>query len=145
VLPGAALKYAIGETMLLRGAYGITLSRPQVRELAPYDYYDFLRDRRIIGNPDLKTATIHNADLRWEWFFGEGQLAAVSGFYKRFLDPIELQLVSAGDDLQLLYVNAKGATNFGGELELRSELAALSRALRRFSVSGNLSVIRSRI
>ena len=53
--------------------------------------------------------------------------------------------MSAGDDLQLLYQNAKGATNFGGELELRSELAALSKALRRFSLGGNLSLIRSRI
>ncbi|HET9011896.1 MAG TPA: TonB-dependent receptor, partial [Gemmatimonadaceae bacterium] len=62
VLPGAALKYAVNDAMLLRAAYGLTVSRPQVRELAPYDYYDFLRDRKIIGNPDLKTATIHNAD-----------------------------------------------------------------------------------
>ena len=80
--------------MLFRAAYGMTLSRPQVRELAPYDYYDFLRDRKIIGNPALKTATIHNADVRWEWFFGEGQVAAVSGFYKRFIDPIELQIIN---------------------------------------------------
>jgi outer membrane receptor protein involved in Fe transport len=145
VLPSAALKYTIGESMLIRAAYATTLSRPQVRELAAYDYYDFLRDRRIIGNPQLKTATIHNADLRWEWFFGEGQLAAVSGFYKRFIDPIELQLISNNDELNSQYQNAKGATNYGGELELRSELGPLARALRRFSLGGNLSLIRSRI
>jgi len=142
-LPGAALKFAVSNTMLLRAAYGITVSRPQVRELAPYDYYDFLRDRNIIGNPALKTATIHNADVRWEWFFREGQVAAVSGFYKRFLDPIELQII--GTALDSVYQNAKGATAFGAELELRSDLAMLSRLLRRFSVGGNLSLIRSRI
>ncbi len=145
VLPSAALKYTIGGSMLIRAAYAMTLSRPQVRELAAYDYYDFLRDRRIVGNPELKTATIHNADLRWEWFFGEGQLAAISGFYKRFLDPIELQLISNGDELNSQYQNAKGATNFGGELELRSELERLHRRLQRFSLGGNLSLIRSRI
>ena len=144
VLPGAALKYTVSETMLFRAAYGMTLSRPQVRELAPYDYYDFLRDRKIIGNPDLKTATIHNADVRWEWFFGEGQVAAVSGFYKKFIDPIELQIIDSGSqDSQ--YQNAKGATSFGTELELRSELTKLAQALRRFSIGGNLSLIRSRI
>ena len=31
--------------MLLRAAYGMTVARPQIRELAPYQYYDFLRDR----------------------------------------------------------------------------------------------------
>jgi hypothetical protein len=143
VLPGGALKYALSESMLLRGAYGYTLSRPQARELAPYDYYDFLRDRLITGNPNLKTARIHNGDLRWEWFFGEGQVAAVSAFYKRFIDPIELQIISADGSSQ--YRNANEATTFGTELELRSELARFSRALRWFSAGGNLSLIRSRI
>ncbi|MES1157622.1 MAG: TonB-dependent receptor, partial [Haliangium ochraceum] len=144
ILPGGALKYAIGEKMLVRAAYGMTLSRPQVRELAPYDYYDFLRDRIIIGNPMLKTATIHNGDVRWEWFFGEGQILAVSGFYKKFIDPIELQIISATtQDSQ--YLNARGATSLGAELELRSDLARLARALRLFEFNGNLSLIDSRI
>jgi hypothetical protein len=144
VLPGVALKYALSELMILRAAYGITLSRPQVRELAPYDYYDFLRDRLVIGNPDLKTAKIHNVDLRWEWFFGEGQVLAVSGFYKKFYDPIELGIVrpETGDSQ---YQNAKGATNFGAEVELRSDLARLAKALRRLTFSGNLSLIDSKI
>ncbi len=145
VLPGAALKYALGDSMVLRSAYGMTLSRPQVRELAPYDYYDFLRDRLIIGNPDLKTATIHNGDLRWEWFFGEGQIVAVSGFYKKFVDPIELQIISTGTQLDSKYQNARGATSFGGEFEIRSQLSKLSRLLRKFDVGGNLSLISSRI
>jgi outer membrane receptor protein involved in Fe transport len=144
VLPGVALKYAISEAMLLRAAYGTTVSRPQVRELAPYDYYDFLRDRKIVGNPDLKTATIHNVDVRWEWFFGEGQVAAVSGFYKKFINPIELQIVDVMTT-DSAYQNAKGATSFGAEFELRSDLARLAQALRRFSVGGNLSLIQSEI
>jgi outer membrane receptor protein involved in Fe transport len=144
LLPGAALKYAVSNTMLLRAAYGTTVSRPQVRELAPYDYYDFLRDRKISGNPNLKTATIHNLDARWEWFFGEGQVAAVSGFYKRFIDPIELQIIDTTTQ-DSTYQNARGATSLGAEFELRSDLARLSRMLRRFTVGGNLSLIRSRI
>ena len=143
-LPGAAVKLAITETMLARAAYGMTVSRPQVRELAPYDYYDFLRDRLVIGNPQLRTATIHNVDLRWEWFFGQGQIVALSGFWKKFQNPIELQIVNPTYQ-DSLYVNAKGATSLGGELELRSELEQLSRALRHFSVGGNLSLISSQI
>ncbi len=43
------------------------------------------------------------------------------------------------------YQNAKGANALGIELELRSDLARLARLLRRFTVGGNLSLIRSRI
>lgn len=144
ILPGVALKYAVSDTMIVRAAYGLTLSRPQARELASYDYYDFLRDRIVIGNPELKTARIQNTDLRWEWFYAEGQVVAVSGFYKRFTDPIELQIVEPSRyDSQ--YVNAKSATNFGAEFELRSELGILSKALRRFAVGGNVSLVDSRI
>ena len=85
ILPGAALKYQLSPKLVLRAAYGMTVARPQIRELAPYQYYDFLRDRGVEGNPDLKRTRIHNVDLRGEWFFAEGQIVALSGFYKRFL------------------------------------------------------------
>ncbi|MDZ4695715.1 MAG: TonB-dependent receptor [Deltaproteobacteria bacterium] len=144
ILPGAALKYTISDTMLLRAGYGQTLSRPQVRELAPYAYYDFLRDRQVKGNPELKSASIQNLDLRWEWFFGEGQIVAVSGFYKKFENPIELQIIIP-ETQDSEYQNAKGATNYGGEFEFRSELGAFSPALKRFSTSANLTLIDSKI
>lgn len=142
-LPGVAFKYRLPSNMYLRAAYAMTLSRPQVRELAPYEYYDFLRDRIIKGEPNLKTARIHNGDLRWEWFFSDGQILAVSGFYKKFIDPIELQII--GERLDSKYQNAHGATSLGAEFELRSSLAVLSQALRRFEMGANLSLIRSRV
>ncbi len=143
ILPGAALKYQLPHGMYLRAAYALTLSRPQVRELAPYEYYDFLRDRIIKGDPNLETSRIHNGDLRWEWFFSEGQLLAVSGFYKKFTSPIELQII--GERLDSKYQNAQGATSLGGELELRSALGGLWGLLRRFELGANLSLIHSRV
>ena len=142
-LPGVAFKYRLPLDMFLRAAYAMTLSRPQVRELAPYEYYDFLRDRIIKGEPNLKTARIHNADLRWEWFFAEGQILAVSGFYKKFNDPIELQII--GERLDSKYQNAHGATSWGAEFEVRSALGRLSRYLQRFEMGANLSLIHSRV
>ncbi|MBN2575850.1 MAG: TonB-dependent receptor [Deltaproteobacteria bacterium] len=142
-LPGVAFKYRLPRDMFLRAAYAMTLSRPQVRELAPYEYYDFLRDRIIKGEPNLKTARIHNADLRWEWFFSEGQILAVSGFYKRFISPIELQII--GERLDSKYQNAHGATSLGAEFEVRSALGRVSRYLQRFEVGANLSLIHSRV
>jgi outer membrane receptor protein involved in Fe transport len=143
-LPGAALKYQLGERMLVRGAYGMTLARPQIRELAPYDYYDFLRERGVVGNPELRRTFIHNADLRWEWFFGEGEIVAASTFYKRFIDPIELAILDNVTGSSQ-FRNGTAATNLGGELELRLNLGRLARPLRRFAFDGNLALVRSRI
>jgi hypothetical protein len=143
-LPGAALKYQVSEGMILRGAYGMTVARPQIRELAPYDYYDFLRDRGVVGNPLLKRTLVHNADLRWEWFFSEGQIVAVSAFYKKFLDPIELAILDNVTGSSQ-FRNGTSAQNLGAEFEFRLGLARLARQLRSFSLDGNLALVRSRI
>jgi hypothetical protein len=143
-LPGVALKYELTPRMLLRAAYGLTVARPQIRELAPYGFYDFLRDRTIVGDPDLKRSRIHNADLRWEWFFDEGQVLAVSAFYKHFRDPIELAVLDpvSGNSQ---YRNGNKARNLGAEFELRTNLGRLARALRWFNVDGNVALVHSRI
>jgi outer membrane receptor protein involved in Fe transport len=143
-LPGAALKYQLTERMLLRAAYGMTVARPQIRELAPYQYYDFLRDRGVEGNPDLERTLIHNADLRWEWFFDEGQVAAASLFYKNFINPIELTIldsVTGGSRFQ----NGNRAQNVGAEFEFRLNLGRIASALRLFNLDSNLALVRSRI
>jgi outer membrane receptor protein involved in Fe transport len=143
-LPGVALKYELSQKMLLRAAYGMTVSRPLIRELAPYQYYDFVRDRNIEGNPELKRTLIHNADLRWEWFFGEGQILAASAFYKRFKDPIEVAILDPTNGSSQ-FRNVTRAQNLGTELEARLNLGRLSRALRRFDLDSNLSLVRSRL
>jgi hypothetical protein len=143
-LPGGALKYQASRRTVFRAAYGMTVSRPQIRELAPFQFYDFIRERNIEGEPDLKRALIHNADLRWEWFFGDGEIAAASLFYKKFINPIELQIKDP-ESGNSQYINAEGAWNVGGELELRLALARLSRRLRWFNLDSNLALIRSRV
>lgn len=143
VLPAASLKLDIGNGMLLRAAYGLTVGRPQARELAPFIYYDFLRDRNIVGELALRTTLIHNGDLRWEWFFAEGQVLAASVFYKNFRRPIEQQIISV--DGSSKFTNTPSAESYGAELELRSNLGHLTRALRLFDFGANLTVLRSQV
>jgi hypothetical protein len=143
VLPAAALKYDLGSGMLLRAAYGMTVGRPQARELAPFMYYDFLRDRNIVGNLELRTTLIHSADLRWEWFFGTGQVLAASVFYKNFRRPIEQQVIST--DGTSKFSNTPSAQTYGAELELRSSLEQLHKALRLFDFGANLTLLRSEV
>jgi len=143
ILPAASFKYDLGSGMLLRAAYGMTVGRPQARELAPFIYYDFLRDRNIVGELGLRTTLIHNGDLRWEWFFGEGQVLAASLFYKNFVRPIEQQIISV--DGSSKFTNTPSAESYGGEFELRTSLKHLTPALGYFDLGANLTVLRSQV
>jgi outer membrane receptor protein involved in Fe transport len=142
ILPGGALKYGLTDDMFLRSGYGMTLGRAQIRELAPYPYYDFGLERTISGNPALTPTTIHNVDLRWEWFFDEAQIVAVTGFYKQFVEPIELQRQNATNSQ---FLNAESATSLGVEAEFRVNLGRLARALARFDLDTNLTLVHSRV
>jgi len=122
VLPGLNLVYQLSPDMNLRGAWSITVNRPEFRELAPFEFTDIVGGRAVVGNPDLVRAKIMNADLRWEWFptngGTDGEVVAVSAFWKDFTDPIE-RVVEATASFRTSYANAKGARNIGFELEGR--------------------------
>ncbi|MBL8623805.1 MAG: TonB-dependent receptor [Myxococcales bacterium] len=143
-MPAANAIYALADDMNLRGGYSFTVARPQLRELAPFLFFDFVRRRAVSGNVDLRDTRIHNADLRWEWFPAERSVLAVSAFAKRFRDPIESVIVntSQGD---VSFANADGASLQGVELEARGDLGFLDHALAAFRGSANLTLIDSQI
>ena len=143
LLPSANLVYALGEQMNLRGAYSYTLARPQFRELAPFLYYDPIERVTLEGNPELAMTRIHNAGLRWEWFAAAREVFAISGFYKRFEDPIEKIIYNAAGSRT--FDNAQSADAFGAEVEARMSLGRFTPALDRLRVGVNLSLIRSSV
>lgn len=143
-LPSGSLVVSPIETMNVRLAYGMTVSRPQLREIAPLKFYDFVRRRTTEGDPQLRTTLIHNVDLRWEWFFGETDILAASVFYKRFNGPID-ELSPGGGVDDLRFKNAESAYDVGFEIEGRLGLGALTNALRFFSIGGNVAIVRSRL
>lgn len=145
LLPAVNAVYALGKSMNLRAAYAQTVARANFREIAPALYYDFVRRRAIGGNPDLRETRIHNADLRWEAFLGDGDLLATSLFYKRFVDPIEATIEDAGSGENVGFSNAPHADSYGLELEARSGLGRLHPALSAFSIAANVSLIGSAI
>jgi outer membrane receptor protein involved in Fe transport len=145
LLPAVNAVYALGRTMNLRAAYAQTVARANFREIAPALYYDFVRRRAIGGNPDLSETRIHNADLRWEAYLGDGDLLAASLFYKRFVSPIEATIEDAGSGENVGFSNAARATSYGLELEARTGLGRIHPALAPFSIAGNVSLIGSAI
>ena len=143
-LPGMNITYRLTERMNLRFAASRTITRPDFRELAPFEFTDFVGGRTILGNPDLERTQINNFDFRWETFPEIGGILAVSAFYKRFQKPIE-QIVQPQAEVRITYENAEGANNYGLELEARQNLGGLTRTLRQFSINTNAALISSQV
>ena len=144
VLPSLNLTYRATERMNLRLAASRTLTRPDLREMAPFEFTDFIGGRTIFGNPNLERTQIDNYDLRWELFPQLGGVIAISGFYKKFRKPIE-QIVQPAAEVRITYENAKVARNFCMELELRQNLSLIHSHLEHFSVNTNLALVSSEV
>ena len=144
LLPGANLTYRLTERMNLRVAASQTITRPDFRELAPFEFTDFVGGRTILGNPELKRTQINNYDFRLEAFPQTGGVLAVSAFYKRFQKPIE-QIVQPQAEIRITYENAEAANNYGLELEARQNLGVLTEALHNFSINTNAALISSQV
>lgn len=143
LLPAGSLVLRLSEASNLRAAYGGTVARPLVRELAPFLNQDFVRRRNVQGNPELQRTFIHNFDLRWELFPSPTEVFAVSLFYKAFDAPIESVVLDQRGNIT--FENIDSATNYGAELEARVGLDLIDDALASFSAFANLALIHSSV
>lgn len=131
VLPSINATWNLSERTLIRIAGSSTVNRPEFRELAPFNYYDFSTNTTLAGNPDLQRARILNADARWEHYPSPNEMISGGVFYKRFTDPIEMFFVSvtgSGGARNFSYGNAQAATVMGAEVEVKRSFSALSTA-----------------
>lgn len=146
LLPSVNLTYALTEQANLRLAYSRNLNRPELRELAPFQYYDFELQTLTYGNPALRQAQIQNVDFRAEVYPGPGQLFSVSLFYKHFDSPIERAIVSGvARNAERQFINATSATSYGFELEGRYGLGFLTPYLNTSSVLFNFTWVESEV
>lgn len=119
ILPSGILTFKLNTKTNIRLASAQSVNRPEFRELADYSIYDYNTDFIYRGNPNLVRSKNTNVDLRYEYFPGAGQIISASVFYKHFKDPIEQ--INQGNGV-LNYQNAKNATLYGAELEIRKKL-----------------------
>jgi TonB-dependent receptor len=145
VLPSVALAFSATKRTKLRVSVARTLARPQLRELAPFAYAQFLDAVPFAGNPDLKITYITNYDTRFEFYPTLKEVLALSFFYKTFKDPIENVIIASGSSGLIQPVNTPGATLVGIELEARKSLEFLAQQMKDFSFIGNLTLARSQI
>jgi hypothetical protein len=143
-LPSVNLTYSINDSMNFRMAATQTLARPSFKEIAPYNYYDYRLGIRINGNPDLERSKITNFDIRYEWFFGLGEIVALSGFFKYFDMPIEQTYDINSSNPEIIFQNSESSYLYGIEAELRKKLAFVE-ALKNFSFGANLTLVKSAV
>lgn len=127
-----------------RGAYTQTVARPSFREISISQIYDPIQGRRYLGNINLKQTLIHNADLRWEYFFGHTELISVSGFYKKFINPIEIVANVAAPN-EFMPVNAGTADVYGAEFEVRKALIRKDSSRFRLVAGTNFTYVVSKV
>ena len=143
IFPSANLTYNFNEKNLLRLAYGITVNRPEFREIAPFYYVDFEMNAGIYGAPDIRQAYIHSFDLRYEAYPSPGETFNIGAFYKHFIDPIE-QVILGNSPTQYSFENVKSAYSAGIEAEARKSLGFIN-GLDDFSLVMNASLIKSKV
>lgn len=127
------------ETFQVRTSFSQTVVRPDLRETSPVAFLN--EDQiRVFGNPLLASSEIDHADLRTEWFYGNGDNFTVSLFYKDLVNPIEQSRRPGSDDnIELTYYNAESGEIYGIELEGLKDLGA------GFFLSSNITLSDSEI
>ncbi|MCW3807922.1 TonB-dependent receptor [Plebeiibacterium marinum] len=118
ILPALNLKYQLSEKGALRFAASKTITLPEFKELAPFEYVS-PTGRVTKGNPDLKNSENYNFDLKWELYPNAKNLVSLTGFYKMIKDPIN-RAQTRGSSGYFYFANTgEQADVYGLEFETR--------------------------
>ena len=148
ILPMASLKYSPNKKSSIRFVASQTVTRPNFKELAPFQYREFFGGKVKQGNPLLKNSNNTNLDLRFERYPNSGDLYSVTVFGRMIDQPIEQVTIGSASGILLTYQNAKSAQAYGIELEFIKKFrnfVADDSPLRNFGVGANFSYIYSTV
>ena len=121
ILPALVLKYQVTENSSFRLATSKTITLPEFKELAPFEYVS-PTGQVTKGNPDLVKSDNYNFDLKWEYFPAPGQLFSLTGFYKMINDPINMAQ-TRGSSGNFYFANTgERADVYGVEAEARFDI-----------------------
>ncbi|MFC7357828.1 TonB-dependent receptor domain-containing protein [Jejudonia soesokkakensis] len=145
-LPSLSIKYALNEDQNIRLAGSKTISNPEFKEVAPYVYEDVTQ--RIGGNPDLLNdpsfSEIINVDLKYEWFFGRGELFSIAAFGKQINDPINLVVANDVTGTQRYFRTGDKAEVIGAEVEVRKNILYNDDEAPKLSAGLNVTVMETK-
>jgi TonB-dependent receptor len=139
LLPGVALIYSPRNDMNVRFGFGKTVSRPELRELAPTEFPAARGQLSQFGNPSLMQSTWTSYDLRWEWLPSATDAVSFGTFYKIGQDPIEQTEVNQAGSVAQTWINAEQVKLLGFEFEGRKTMDFISPKLRGLSLQTNVT------
>jgi outer membrane receptor protein involved in Fe transport len=144
-LPGVNATLKLNQKTNLRLSASQTVIRPELRELAALNLYDFELNASVQGNPELERTKIINTDFRYELYPEAGEVITVGLFYKHFDKPIE-QLLNEGSGgaSTFKFENPESAISYGAEIEVRKKLD-FAKVLKNFTVQANVAYIQSKV
>ncbi len=142
--PSVVGRYNLTDDQIIRVSYSRTISRPDFRELAPFQYAPSFQDFTQQGNPELQNAFNQNLDLRYEYFFGQGDLFSVSAFGKQLDSPI-VPFVLTGAVSILTYTNALDGYVYGAEFEMRKNLDFMGGVFKHLTLGSNVTILDSEV
>jgi outer membrane receptor protein involved in Fe transport len=145
ILPSVNITYSVSDKFNIRLSGSQTVARPEFRERALFNYYNFQNFTNVRGNLDLLPTDIYNADVRFEYYPSGGQIISITGFYKFFNNPISyLRLPGEGGGglgTDEAPINEDQARNIGIETEIRKNFDFVG--LEELVFSTNLAYINS--
>lgn len=150
-LPSVNINAPLTRKSNLRLAYYKTVNRPELRELAPFAFYNFSINSEILGSQYLNRAIIDNYDMRWEVYSNKEDMFSLGVFAKNIQNPIEFSLDPTQTQIRTFtYQNQSVATNRGLEIELRKNFGSFIKylgwnGLKNFTFYANLALIESKV
>lgn len=129
-LPSVNVSYRPDSTLIIRAGFGKTVNRPEFREAAPFQFFDYLNFETYYGTPTLTTVNINNYDIRFEFYprsMLRNEMFNLGFFYKEMDHPIEnVWAKQVGHEAKFntfYFINTGPAKIYGIEGELRKSLA----------------------
>lgn len=154
LFPSVNVIYNTFEDQNLRLAYSNTIGRPSFKEVSFAQIMDPVSDVIFNGalyayndwDGNIQETRINNFDVRYEIFMEKGQVVSISGFVKKFRNPIEIvRITSQQTSIEIQPRNVGDGKVLGLEVEFVKSLSFISSFLDNFSFNGNFTYVHSEI
>ena len=143
IYPSTNVIYSVNDQTNIRASYSMTTARPSFKENSAANIYDPITERFFVGNTSLVPTYINNFDLKWEHYGEENRFIALSAFFKKFKDPIEVNYFDITTPNTLIARNTQEAMVYGIEMEMRNSI--YSTEFYKLSYNVNTSLIVSEL
>jgi hypothetical protein len=141
------MTYSFDAKKQLRLSLSRTVARPEFREIAPFQFFDYEQIWGLAGDVDLKRTSILNGDLRFEYYPKAGEVLSFGILAKEFTNPIELRMDpgSNGDRWLFNYANADRAFLYGAEVDIRKSFDFINEKWADLFFIANITYLQSQV